>query len=162
MEPQPTHSLELTAKQEFWLEHARGCETNWTGTVKAYADENGLDAQKLYSWRSWFRKKGLLDIPTAPADPYSFETVVVIDDPTDAHSTKGQSPDQLDEPHPVAGSVENRGCSLTPLTACRSPDPPPNPTGRILIHLPNQVRMELQGLDQQILGVLLRQAAGLP
>ena len=52
-----THSA-LTERQRFWLEHLRACGT---GSLKAYADEHGLEIGALYEAKSRLKRKGALD-----------------------------------------------------------------------------------------------------
>jgi transposase-like protein len=52
-------SRSLTAKQRYWLEHVRACESG--GQVLAsYAGSHDLGVGQLYSWRTRLRKMGLL------------------------------------------------------------------------------------------------------
>ena len=47
----------LTERQQFWLEHIRACGG---GSVKAYAQANGLSVSALYEAKSRFKRLGLL------------------------------------------------------------------------------------------------------
>lgn len=51
----------LTERQSFWLGHLRACGD---GSLKAYADANGLDARGLYDAKARLKRKGLL--PSSP------------------------------------------------------------------------------------------------
>ena len=47
----------LTERQRFWLEHLRACGV---GSLKAYAEANGLSVSALYEAKSRFKRLGLL------------------------------------------------------------------------------------------------------
>ncbi|WP_085440118.1 IS66 family insertion sequence element accessory protein TnpA [Magnetofaba australis] len=53
-------ATELTERQRYWLEHVRASERTG-GTLKAYADAQGLDVQEFYNQKGELRRKGLLD-----------------------------------------------------------------------------------------------------
>ena len=61
-------STTLTERQRFWLEHIRACGS---GSLKAYAEANGLSLGALYESKSRFRRLGLLE----PARPGRFTRV---------------------------------------------------------------------------------------
>ena len=48
----------LTERQRFWLRHLRACGT---GSLKAYAEEHGLELGALYEAKSRLKRKGALD-----------------------------------------------------------------------------------------------------
>ena len=47
----------LTEREAFWLGHIRACGK---GSLKAYAQSNGLDAGALYAAKSRLKRKGVL------------------------------------------------------------------------------------------------------
>jgi hypothetical protein len=53
----------LTARDGFWLEHVRACGA---GSLKAYAEANGLEPRTLYGAKARLRRKGVLDTTPAP------------------------------------------------------------------------------------------------
>jgi hypothetical protein len=57
-----TTSSALTERQRFWLEHLRACGS---GSLKAYAEEHGLEIGALYEAKSRLKRKGMLE--AAPA-----------------------------------------------------------------------------------------------
>ena len=56
-----SNDCELTERQAFWLGHLRACGK---GSLKAYAQANGLDAGALYAAKSRLKRIGAL--PAAP------------------------------------------------------------------------------------------------
>ena len=52
----------LTERQRFWLEHLRACGS---GSLKAYAEANGLDVRAMYEAKSRLRRKGALPSSSA-------------------------------------------------------------------------------------------------
>jgi hypothetical protein len=50
-------------RQAFWLEHLRACAN---GSLKAYAQANGLDVRELYGAKARLKRQGLLP----PARPH--------------------------------------------------------------------------------------------
>jgi len=57
-----SNGCELTERQSFWLEHLRACGD---GSLKAYAEAQGLDVRLLYEAKSRLKRKGAL--PSSPA-----------------------------------------------------------------------------------------------
>ena len=53
----------LTERQRFWLEHLRACGV---GSLKAYAEANGVSVSALYEAKSRFKRLGLLGSAKAP------------------------------------------------------------------------------------------------
>ncbi|MBF0415796.1 MAG: hypothetical protein HQL79_08525 [Magnetococcales bacterium] len=66
----------LTTLQNFWIKHARQCKNLSGGLVKEYALKNGLNPQDLYRWRSWFRKRGMLEAMEQVVPTFQSLTVV--------------------------------------------------------------------------------------
>ena len=54
---------ELTRRETFWFEHLRACAK---GSLKAYAEAQGLDVQALYQAKARLKRKGALPV-AAPA-----------------------------------------------------------------------------------------------
>ena len=52
-----SNDCELTERQRFWLGHLRACGN---GSLKAYAQANGLGAGTLYAAKSRLKRKGML------------------------------------------------------------------------------------------------------
>ena len=50
---------ELTDAQRIWLTHVEVCAAAG-GSMKAYAEEHGLDLQSLYLWKGRLKKLGLV------------------------------------------------------------------------------------------------------
>lgn len=50
---------ELTDTQRIWLTHAEACAAGG-GSMKAYAEEHGLDLQSFYLWKGRLKKLGLV------------------------------------------------------------------------------------------------------
>jgi len=50
---------ELTDTQRIWLTHAEACAAGG-GSMKAYAEERGLDLQSFYLWKGRLKKLGLV------------------------------------------------------------------------------------------------------
>ena len=48
-----------TARQQEWLEHREACRARGL-SLKAYAEQAGLDVQRLYHWRRRLKAHGLL------------------------------------------------------------------------------------------------------
>ena len=53
----------LSARDGFWLEHIRACGR---GSLKAYAEANGLELRTLYGAKARLQRKGALDAAPAP------------------------------------------------------------------------------------------------
>ena len=53
---------ELTDRQRFWLQHIRRCGS---GSLKAYAEANGLAVSALYEAKSRLKRAGALARPPA-------------------------------------------------------------------------------------------------
>ena len=51
--------IQLTALQQKWLARLRACEASGL-SVKAFAEREGIDRKRMYSWRKTLTKKGLL------------------------------------------------------------------------------------------------------
>lgn len=49
----------LTRTQQGWLKQIRACEASGK-TLRAYAQERGLEVQTLYAWKKTLVKKGVL------------------------------------------------------------------------------------------------------
>lgn len=52
----------LSSKQREWLDHVEACAAVG-GSMKAYAEEHGLDLQSFYLWRGRLKKLGLVAVP---------------------------------------------------------------------------------------------------
>jgi hypothetical protein len=50
---------ELTATQRNWFEHVEACSVGG-GSMKAYAEEHGLDLQSFYLWKGRLKKLGFV------------------------------------------------------------------------------------------------------
>jgi hypothetical protein len=53
--------LELTDTQRGWLLHIEACVATG-GSMKAYADEQGLDLQSFYLWKGRLKKLGFVAV----------------------------------------------------------------------------------------------------
>jgi hypothetical protein len=63
-----SHQSTLTEKQQHWLTHIQSCEQSGL-TMKAYAQQNGLNVSALYAWKKTLRHKGAIDAPESGAKP---------------------------------------------------------------------------------------------
>jgi len=55
------NTRDLSDKQRIWLEHVEACVAGG-GSMKAYADRQGLDLQSFYLWKGRLKKLGLVDV----------------------------------------------------------------------------------------------------
>ena len=69
--PTPTNS-ELTERQREWLAHLRACRARGL-SLKAYAEQQGLNLQRFYHWHRRLKQLGLV----AAAAPVRFAAVRV-------------------------------------------------------------------------------------
>ena len=53
----------LSSKQREWLDHVEACAATG-GSMKAYADEHGLDLQSFYLWKGRLKKQGCSTLTT--------------------------------------------------------------------------------------------------
>lgn len=60
-------STALTPRQQFWLEHLQQVDGSGK-TLAQYAQDTGLKAHQLYSWRKQLRSSGLLPAFSARND----------------------------------------------------------------------------------------------
>ncbi len=60
----PDSTPTLTERQRFWLEHLRACGS---GSLKVYAESNGLSVSALYEAKSRLKVRGLLGALPRPA-----------------------------------------------------------------------------------------------
>jgi hypothetical protein len=67
----PSNS-ELTGRQHEWLEHFRACRAQGL-SLKAYAEQQGLNLQRFYHWHRRLKRLGLV----ATDAPVSFAAVRV-------------------------------------------------------------------------------------
>jgi hypothetical protein len=51
---------DLSDKQRSWLKHVEACAAGGM-SMKAYAEQHGLDLQNFYFWKGRLRKIGLVD-----------------------------------------------------------------------------------------------------
>jgi transposase-like protein len=56
----------LSDKQRAWLTHVEACAAEGA-SMKAYAEQHGLDLQNFYFWKGRLRKIGLIDPAPPPA-----------------------------------------------------------------------------------------------
>ena len=56
----------LNDKQRAWLNHVETCIAEGT-SMKAYAEQHGLDLQNFYFWKGRLRKIGLIEPAPPPA-----------------------------------------------------------------------------------------------
>lgn len=69
----PTASkTELSERQREWLEHLRACRAQGL-SLKAYAEEQGLNLQRFYHWHRRLKRLGLVATDT----PVSFAAIRV-------------------------------------------------------------------------------------
>jgi hypothetical protein len=69
--PTPSN-FELTERQREWLEHLRACRSQGR-SLKAYAEQQGLNLQRFYHWHRRLKRLGLV----AMVAPVSFAAVRV-------------------------------------------------------------------------------------
>jgi hypothetical protein len=69
--PNPSNS-ELSERQRAWLEHLRACRSQGL-SLKAYAEQQGLNLQRFYHWHRRLKRLGLVATDT----PVSFAAVRV-------------------------------------------------------------------------------------
>ena len=79
----------LNDKQRAWLHHVETCAAEGI-SMKAYAEQHGLDLQNFYFWKGRLRKFGLVD-PAPP--PASIEPVCIM--PAGAPRNAGKACIQL-------------------------------------------------------------------
>jgi len=58
-----TNRKELTERETFWLEHLRACGN---GSLKAYAEAQGLEVRALYDAKARLKRKGALPVAAPP------------------------------------------------------------------------------------------------
>ncbi len=58
----------LTEGQRHWLEHVRACREAGT-TMRAYAEEHGLDVRAFYTAKAQLRRRGVLAPKTSASTP---------------------------------------------------------------------------------------------
>ena len=63
----------LSDKQRAWLNHVEACAAEGA-SMKAYAEQHGLDLQDFYFWKGRLRKIGLID----PAPPANIEPACIM------------------------------------------------------------------------------------
>ncbi len=57
---------DLSDKQRSWLNHVEVCAAGGM-SMKAYAEQHGLDLQNFYFWKGRLRKIGLIEPAPSPA-----------------------------------------------------------------------------------------------
>ena len=55
------NTRDLSDKQRIWLEHVEACVAGG-GSMKAYADRQGLDLQSFYLWKGRLKKLELVSL----------------------------------------------------------------------------------------------------
>jgi hypothetical protein len=55
------NTRDLSDKQRIWLEHDEACVAGG-GSMKAYADRQGLDLQSFYLWKGRLKKLGFFGV----------------------------------------------------------------------------------------------------
>jgi transposase-like protein len=71
----------LSKKQRTWLNHVEACATEGV-SMKAYAEQHGLDSQNFYFWKGRLRKLGLVDpAPVPEREPIETARIMPVDVP---------------------------------------------------------------------------------
>ena len=69
----------LTDKQGHWLKHIQACDSAGI-SIKAYAEQQGIELKTLYYWKKTLVKKGVLPRSRKPRAPAaSFQRAQIID-----------------------------------------------------------------------------------
>jgi transposase-like protein len=70
----------LTSTQQFWLDHVAACAAAGV-SMKAYAEQHGLNVQSFYGWKEQLKKRGLVSPAPSSTDANAMIPVAFVASP---------------------------------------------------------------------------------